>query len=226
MLMAPLLHRFVDFRLPYAGGCSLGIRTIDPHLKALSAFGLSVDATTEPGTYLCHVQSGDGKAAEAGESLGPQSAGVRSLARRGAGSSTSRRITLIERGDTVTENALMAAALYPGQTTIIGASPNYMVQDLCFFLQKLGVKIDGVGTTTLTIHGREHISQDVDYYPSEDPIEAMSFIAAGLVTNSAITIRRAPIEFLEIELEVLKSMHAQIERSDEYLSANRRTLKL
>ncbi len=46
-----------------------------------------------------------------------------------------KRIVLIERGDTVTENVLMAAALYPGETTIVGASSNYMVQDLCFFLE-------------------------------------------------------------------------------------------
>ena len=54
---------------------------------------------------------------------------------------TDRYIVLIERGDTVTENVLMAAALSPGKTTIVGASPNYMVQDVCFFLEKLGVKI-------------------------------------------------------------------------------------
>src|SRR5699024_3350031 len=79
-----------------------------------------------------------------------------------------------ERGDTVTENALLAAALDEGETVIRNASPNYMVQDLCFFLEKLGVSIDGIGTTTLRVQGRARISTDVDYAPSEDPIEAMS----------------------------------------------------
>ena len=60
---------------------------------------------------------------------------------------------LTERGDTVTENALLAAARHHGVTVIRNASPNYMVQDLCFFLTKLGVQIDGIGTTTLTVHG-------------------------------------------------------------------------
>ena len=134
-----------------------------------------------------------------------------------------RYIVLIERGDTVTENVLMAAAMSPGKTTIVGASPNYMVQDLCFFLERLGVKISGIGTTTLKVEGRSRFDMDVDYSISEDPIEAMSFIAAGLVTNSEITLTRTPIEFLEIELEVLKSMNAKIEKSEEYLSANGRT---
>ena len=133
------------------------------------------------------------------------------------------RIVLTERGDTVTENVLMAAARYPGRTTIVGASPNYMVQDVCFFLQSLGVKIEGIGTTTLTVTGKTEIREDISYSPSEDPIEAMSFIAAAITTHSEITIRRAPIEFLEIELEILKSMNADIRRSEEYFANNNKT---
>ena len=121
-----------------------------------------------------------------------------------------RTIFLTERGDTVTENVIMAAALYDGVTTIRNASPNYMVQDLCFFLEKLGVQIDGIGTTILTIHGRKTINKTVDYYPSEDPIEAMSFIAAGIVTDSSITVSRVPIEFVELELAILENMGLRI----------------
>ena len=95
-----------------------------------------------------------------------------------------RPIVLTERGDTVTENALMAAALHPGTTVIRNASSNYMVQDLCFFLQKLGVEVEGIGTTTLTVTGCDAIDVDVDYAPSEDPIEAMSLLAAAIVTES------------------------------------------
>ena len=75
-----------------------------------------------------------------------------------------------------------------------------MVQDLCFYLQQLGVRIEGIGTTTLTVHGVPYIDRDVDYSPSEDPVEAMSLLAAAIVTDSELTIRRVPIEFLEIEL--------------------------
>lgn len=197
MFLGPLLHRYKQFSLPYAGGCALGVRTVDPHLKALEPFGLDVDAVSNPGFYQAKCHS--------------------------IPSNKSNRIVLIERGDTVTENALMAAALHPGKTTIIGASPNYMVQDLCFFLKKLGVKITGIGTTTLTIEGKTEINENVEYSPAEDPIEAMSFIAAALVTGSEITIKRAPIEFLEIELEILRTMQAKIERSPEYKAKNGHT---
>ncbi|MFD1051552.1 UDP-N-acetylglucosamine 1-carboxyvinyltransferase, partial [Kibdelosporangium lantanae] len=110
-----------------------------------------------------------------------------------------------------------------GVTVIRNASPNYMVQDLCFFLQELGVRIEGVGTTTLTVHGVADIKCDVDYSPSEDPIEAMSLITAAIVTHSEITIRRAPIEFLEIELAVLDEMGLLVDRSPEYAANNGRT---
>ena len=199
MFLGPLLHRYKEFQLPYAGGCSLGTRTVEPHIKALESFGLNVDAQCNSGFYDVKVNQ---------HTLHKYN---------------DRYIVLVERGDTVTENVLMAAALSPGRTTIVGASPNYMVQDMCFFLEKLGVKISGIGTTRLVVRGRAHIDEDVEYTVSEDPIEAMSFIAAAYVTKSEITIRRAPIEFLEIELEVLKSMNARFEKSPEYLSANGRT---
>jgi len=105
----------------------------------------------------------------------------------------------------------------------VGASPNYMVQDVCFFLQKLGVEIDGVGTTTLQIRGKKKIHMDVTYAPAEDPIEAMSYLAAGIVTRSEIEVKRAPIEFLEIELAILRSMGLKFELSDEYLAENGRS---
>ena len=214
MLMGPLLHKFRKFRLPYAGGCTLGTRTIEPHLRALGAFGLKVDSKNCSGFYEATV-----------EPVKPEQT-FKDMPRHvdQVGSKfPAKRVVLIERGDTVTENVLMAAALYPGETTIVGASSNYMVQDLCFFLEKLGVKVRGIGSTTLKITGCANIDKNVEYAPAEDPIEAMSFIAVALVTKSKLTIRRAPIEFLEVELEVLKSMGAKIERSPEYYSRNGRT---
>jgi UDP-N-acetylglucosamine 1-carboxyvinyltransferase len=98
-----------------------------------------------------------------------------------------------------------------------------MVQDLCFYLQKLGVDVEGIGTTTLTITGRKEIDVDVDYAPAEDPIEAMSLLAAAIVTESSITIRRVPIEFLEIELAVLEDMGFRYTRSAEYVADNGHT---
>ncbi|MGW5237969.1 helix-turn-helix domain-containing protein [Monashia sp. NPDC004114] len=194
MFLGPLLHEHELFNLPYAGGCDLGTRTVEPHLTALRSFGLEVTATH--GFYE----------ARSDRSVNP-----------------TRAIVLTERGDTVTENVLMAAARYAGTTVIRNASPNYMVQDLCFFLEKLGVGIEGIGTTTLTVRGVADIDVDVEYSPSEDPIEAMSLIAAAVVTDSSITIRRVPIEFIEIELATLDGMGMKYNLTSEYMSANGKT---
>ncbi|OYW84123.1 UDP-N-acetylglucosamine 1-carboxyvinyltransferase, partial [Candidatus Saccharibacteria bacterium 32-49-10] len=118
MFLGPLLHQYDEFELPFAGGCSLGTRTVEPHLVGLAAFGMDVVAGADRYQATVHPKTGN------------------------------RTILLTERGDTTTENVIMAAALSPDTTTIRNASPNYMVQDVCFFLEKLGVKIEGIGTTT------------------------------------------------------------------------------
>jgi UDP-N-acetylglucosamine 1-carboxyvinyltransferase len=194
MFLGPLLHRTAEFRLPYAGGCDLGTRTVEPHMIALRPFGLAVEA--RGGEYHATVRA----------------PGV-----------TSRTIVLTERGDTVTENALLAAARAEGTTTIRNASSNYMVQDLCLYLRLLGVEVEGLGTTTLVVRGRPVLDADVDYTISEDPVEAMSLLTAGIVTGSELTVRRAPIEFLEIELAVLAEMGLRYRLSEEYLADNGHT---
>ncbi len=133
---------------------------------------------------------------------------------------TPGEIILYESGDTVTENALFAAARTPSTTTIKYATANYMVQEVCNFLRVLGVTVEGFGTTTLHVTGVADIKQDVEYTLSEDPTDSMFFIATAIVTNSSITITRCPIEFLELELLKLEKMGFEYKASKPYLSHN------
>ena len=139
------------------------------------------------------------------------------------GKLTANEIVLYEAGDTVTENAIIAAAGIPGTTVIKYASANYMGQEVCFYLERLGVKIEGIGTTTLTVYGREEINTDVTYEVSEDPIESMFFIAAAILTGSSITIERCPIDFLEVELFKLEKMGFKYDILKKYVALNGRT---
>ena len=132
-------------------------------------------------------------------------------------------IVMYESGDTACENILSASALIPGDTVISFASANYMVQEICFFLETLGVKIDGIGTSTLTVHGVNEINKNVEYWNSEDPIESMMFISACIVTDSKLTITRCPIDFLFLELEKLKRMNLKYKILKRYYSFNGRT---
>ncbi|HZP55516.1 MAG TPA: UDP-N-acetylglucosamine 1-carboxyvinyltransferase [Candidatus Saccharimonadales bacterium] len=190
MLLGPLIHKFSEFRIPYAGGCELGTRTVAPHLYALEPFGVSVVATNKHYNVTVRKKNPVG------------------------------RIVLYEQGNTVTNNVLMAAALTPTKITIHSASADYMVQDLCLFLEKMGVKIEGFGSPILTVKGSENIRRNVVYEPTEDPIEAMMFIATAVATNSKLTIKRVPIHWIGLELLKLKKMGVKIDIGQIYKAEN------
>ena len=129
-------------------------------------------------------------------------------------------IVMEESSDTATENALFAAAGIPGTSVIKYASANYQVQEVCGFLQALGVEVSGIGTATLTITGLADINKDISYTVAEDPTDAMFFLASGIVTKSSLTIEKAPIEFLELELAVLEKMGLRFTVTERGLSEN------
>lgn len=190
MMIGPLMHEFKEFKIPYAGGCKLGERTVKPHLYGLEEFGVSIEAKNK----FYRVKSN------------PQNISD---------------VVLYESGDTVTENVAMAAAKTPGKTTIHFASANYMVQDVCGYLEALGIEVEGNGSMTLAITGTDkEIKKDVVYAPAEDPIEAMFFTAVAIATNSSFTIKRVPIDFMMLELLKLKKMGLDFEQSDVYMAKN------
>lgn len=191
--LGAIIHRQKSFTMPQPGGCKLGSRTVRPHLFVLERLGVSV------------VEKGKNFLVTAKKLIPNQ------------------EIVLYESGDTVTENAIMAAALIPGKTTLKFASANYQVQDLCFFLEKLGVKFKGVGTTTLEIYGKKNLKGNVEYYLSEDPIESMLFISIAATTGSKLRINRCPIDFLELELLKLEKMGLKYKTLKTYKAKNGKT---
>ena len=193
MMIGPLSHVLDTFHLPHAGGCKMGERTISAHKHVFESLGLTI--TTHEDDYEINKSN----------------------------QAPDDEVIMYEASDTGTINALLRAAQLDRETKISFCTPNYQVQDICFFLEKLGVKIDGIGTSTLTVYGVGDIDTDIIHENSEDPIESMMFISAALVTNSKLEITRCPIDFLKLELLKLKKMGARIEQSDEYTSQNGRT---
>ena len=129
-------------------------------------------------------------------------------------------IVMYESSETGTENVLMAAAKIKGKTVIKLAPAGYQVEDLCRFLEKLGVKIEGIGTTTLTLYGKKEINTPVTFRPSEDPIESMLFLSIAATTGSALTVEACPIDFLELELLKLEKMGFKYKILKRYRSEN------
>lgn len=129
-------------------------------------------------------------------------------------------IVMYESGDTTTENVVMAAVLAKGKTTIKMASANYQVQDLCYFLNKAGAKIKGIGTTTLEIDGVSELKPFDNYPIMPDPIVAMTYISVAITTGSNLVIKNCPLEFLELELCKLDVMGQKYKIKNERLSKN------
>jgi UDP-N-acetylglucosamine 1-carboxyvinyltransferase len=195
LFIAPLAQFMQSFDLPAPAGCDLGKRSLGAHIDALAKLGIHVTGDEKTNSYHTEVRN-----------VQPE------------------EIIMYEASDTGTENVLMAAAKIPGTTVIKFASANYMVQDLCFFLEKAGVKIEGIGTTTLTVHGVQDINMPLEMSPGEDPIESMFFISLALTTGSELTIERCPIDFLELELATLEHMGMLHVRSKKYTADNGRTV--
>ncbi len=197
LLVGALAHKFKNFSLPSCGGCKLGKRTIMPHAYALEELGIKINPVRNKKLKI---------------SVDP--------AKRDRISNGVKEIIMYESGDTATENIIMPASLIPGKTIIKFASANYQVQDLCYFLKKLGVRIEGVGTATLAIFGRKKINKNISYYLTEDPIESMLFLAIAAVTKSSLTIKRCPLDFLELELLKLKKMGFKFKILKQYPAKN------
>lgn len=188
-----LIHYSKNFNWPNSGGCKMGERTIAAHRYGLEYFGVNIK--TKENFYEIKNKS----------------------------LHSAKLIPMYESSDTGAINLLLAAGKIKGESVIKFAPPNYQVQDVCFLLEKFGIKIEGIGTSTLKVFGVEKINLNIEHYNSEDPIDAMFFISSAVVTNSTLTITNAPIEFLELELEKLKRMGVKFELGKEYLSDNKKT---
>ena len=189
LTLGPLLARFGHCEVSLPGGCAIGQRPIDLHLKALEKMGATIDI--EQGYVI----------AKAPEGL------------KGA--------TIIFDKVTVTgsENILMAAALAHGVTKLVNVAKEPEVVQLCEVLQDAGVKIDGIGTSNITVvgsYGKLLNMKDITVIP--DRIEAGTYLCAGAITNSKITITNVIPKHLEAVTLKLEQMGFGIDVKDDSIT--------
>jgi UDP-N-acetylglucosamine 1-carboxyvinyltransferase len=189
LTLGPLLARFGHCEVSLPGGCAIGQRPIDLHLKALEKMGATIDI--EQGYVIAKAPDG----------------------LKGA--------TIIFDKVTVTgsENILMAAALAHGVTKLVNVAKEPEVVQLCEVLQNAGVKIDGIGTSNITIvgsYGKLLDMQDITVIP--DRIEAGTYLCAGAITNSKITITNVIPKHLEAVTLKLEQMGFGIEIKDDSIT--------
>jgi UDP-N-acetylglucosamine 1-carboxyvinyltransferase len=162
LVLGPLLARMGTATVSLPGGCAIGNRPIDLHLKALEAFGAEIEITAG---YV--------------RATAPRTNGVARL----PGGTV--RFPVVSVG--ATENAVMAAVLAKGTCVIENAAREPEIVDLCQCLVAMGARIDGIGTETLTIEGRDRL-HGATYAVMPDRIEAGSYACAAAITGGDVTL--------------------------------------
>jgi UDP-N-acetylglucosamine 1-carboxyvinyltransferase len=160
LLAGPLLARFGEARMPPPGGDFIGRRRLDAHLDAFTDLGAGIE-----GDRWIELKAPAG--------------GLRPCA-----------IFMDEPSVMGTENALMAAALTPGPTTISNGACEPHVQDLAHLLSAMGAQVDGIGSNVMTVHGRDRLA-GAEHTISPDHIEVGSFMALAAATGGELRIRDA-----------------------------------
>ena len=178
LVLGPLLARFGECEVSLPGGCAIGQRPIDLHLKALESMGATIE-----------IKQGYVHAKAPKDGL------------KGA------KIIFDKITVGGTENILMAAALANGTTTIINAAREPEIVQLCHMLQDAGVEIEGVGTGEITIQGTSQ--KPLTFKPLSiipDRIEAGTYLCAGAITNSQITLKNVNAEHIRASIDKLEAM--------------------
>jgi len=190
-VIGPLLGRCKEATVSLPGGCVIGDRPIDLHLKGFEALGSAV--RVEAGNIKVFAPKLTGAVINLRGKFGPTVLG--------------------------TDNVMMAAALADGTTVIEGAAQEPEVVDLANFLNKMGAKIEGAGTRRIIVegvkelHGAEH-----DIIP--DRIEAGTFLVAGAICGKGITIKRVEPEHVQAVIKALSSCGFKIESSDNSITVS------
>ncbi len=177
LVLGPLLARFGHCEVSLPGGCAIGQRPIDLHLKALEQMGASI--SIEAGYVLAKAPNG----------------------------LQGTHIVFDKITVTGTANIVMAAALAKGKTIITNAAIEPEVVQLCEVLKNSGVSIDGIGTQELVIYGTDRRLVTIEAFDIiPDRIEAGTYMCAAAITNSTVTIEKIIPEHLEAVTSKLEQM--------------------
>ena len=189
LVLGPILARFGHCEVSLPGGCAIGQRPIDLHLKALEQMGAEIN-----------IKSGYV------EAIAPD--GLKGC------DIIFDKITV-----TGTANIVMAASLAKGKTVITNAAREPEVVQLCEVLNASGVQIDGIGTAILTIHGRDSQLLEIDEFSViPDRIEAGTYLCAGAITKSKLTLQNVNAKHMGSIISKLEEMGLTFDITDDSIT--------
>jgi UDP-N-acetylglucosamine 1-carboxyvinyltransferase len=191
MLLGPMLARFGEAYMPIPGGDKIGRRRLDTHFQGFVELGADFSFNDEEGLYSLKANGLNGK-----------------------------YILLEEASVTGTANVIMAAVLAKGKTQIYNAACEPYLQQLCKMLNRMGAKIEGIGSNLLTIEGVEALT-GTEHTMLPDMVEIGSWIGLAAMTKSEITIKNVNWEMLGVIPDTFRKLGIQIEQKgdDIYIPA-------
>src|SRR5262245_3970834 len=178
LVLGPLVARYGRARVSLPGGCAIGARPIDQHLKGLEAMGAKIT--------LVHGY-------------------VEARAKRLQGARLVCDIPTV----TGTENLMMAAALAKGRTVVENAAREPEVEELARVLNKMGARVEGAGTSVVTIEGVDDL-HPIEHAIIPDRIEAGTFMVAAAITRGDVLVRDCLPEHLDAVIAKLRSAGVEI----------------
>lgn len=185
LVLGPLLSRFGDAEVSLPGGCAIGTRPVDQHLKGMQAMGAEI-----------RIENGY----------------IKAKAARLHGATIIMDIVTV----TGTENIMMAAVLAKGQTIIHNAAREPEVEDLANFLNAIGAKVSGAGTSTIVIDGVDSLGGG-RYHVLPDRIETGTYLAAAAITRGKIKLKNTRPDLLESVLLKLEEIGAMIDTGIDWI---------
>jgi UDP-N-acetylglucosamine 1-carboxyvinyltransferase len=182
LVLGPLVARYGRARVSLPGGCAIGARPVDQHLKGLTAMGAEV--TLDHGYVEVVVPKGRLHGAE---------------------------VVFDMPTVTGTENLMCAAVLAKGRTTLVNAAREPEIEELASVLNKMGASVDGAGTDVITIEGREGL-HPVDHAIIADRIEAGTYMVAAAMTGGNVLLENVNLEHLGAVTAKMREAGVLIER--------------
>jgi UDP-N-acetylglucosamine 1-carboxyvinyltransferase len=189
LALGPLLARFGEATVSLPGGCAIGSRPVDQHIKGLQAMGAEI--RVEHGYMLAKLSEGRTRL-------------------------KGTRITTDMVTVTGTENFMMAAALAEGETILENAAQEPEIPDLAEMLIKMGAKIEGHGTSKIRIEGVERL-HGCTHTVVADRIECGTFLCAVAATGGAAILRHGRAEHLEAVIEKLRDAGVNVQAGDGFI---------
>ena len=190
LVLGPLVARHGEAKVSLPGGCAIGTRPVDLHIEGLRQLGVDIELVDG---YI--------------EAKAPQGL-------KGA------HIHFPKVSVGATENIMMAATLAKGVTTLANAAREPEITDLGECLIKMGAEIEGLGTDTITIHGK-HFLRGTEHTVIADRIEAGTFVIAGAMTGGSLTLKNSNILHLDSLLEPMHKAGVEVTGDDSSITVKR-----